>query len=212
MGVDLWDALSHKVIDIEEHAMTVTTLHGAIIGYARTSTVEQEAGLAAQIAELDAQDCVRVFSEQVSSVDASRPQLKAALDYLREGDTFIVTRPDRLARGTLDLLNIVDTLTKRGVVVRVMSMDLNTGTATGRLVLTVLAGIAEFERSLMLERQRAGIAKAQSEGKYKGRAPTARAKADEVKALKAEGVGGVEIARRLGIGRASVYRILEDAA
>lgn len=187
------------------------TPHGAIIGYARTSTTDQEAGLSAQIDELNAQGCSRVFSEQVSSVDASRPQLKAALDYLRDGDTFIVTRPDRLARGTLDLLNIVDGLTKRGVVVRILSMDLNTGTATGRLVLTVLAGIAEFERSLMLERQRAGIAKAKAEGKYRGRAPTARAKAAEVRKMKADGVSPTEIVKRAGISRASVYRILNAA-
>ena len=198
----------HKVIDMMEHAMTTKHPHGAVIGYARTSTVEQEAGLSAQVTELEGNGCARVFSEQVSSVDASRPQLKAALDYLREGDTFIVTRPDRLARGTLDLLNIVDALTKRGVVVRILSMDLNTGTATGRLVLTVLAGIAEFERSLMLERQRAGIAKAKGEGKYKGRVATARAKADQVKALKADGIGPGEIAKRVGIGRTSVHRIL----
>jgi len=187
------------------------TSTGATIGYARTSTTDQEAGLAAQIDELKEQGCGRVFSEQVSSVDASRPQLKAALEYLREGDTFVVTRPDRLARGTLDLLNIVDSLTERGVVVRILSMDLNTGNATGRLVLTVLAGIAEFERSLMLERQRAGIAKAKAEGKYRGRAPTARAKAGEVRALKAEGVTPAEIVRRTGISRASLYRILGEA-
>jgi DNA invertase Pin-like site-specific DNA recombinase len=189
-----------------------TITNGAVIGYARTSTTDQEAGLHAQVAELEGVGCTKVYSEQVSSVDAARPKLKAALDYLREGDTFIVTRPDRLARGTLDLLNIVDELNKRGVVVRILSMDLNTGTATGRLVLTVLAGIAEFERNLMLERQRAGIAKAKAEGKYKGRAPTARAKAGDVLGLKGEGMGVAEIVRRTGVSRASVYRILENAA
>jgi DNA invertase Pin-like site-specific DNA recombinase len=188
------------------------TATGALIGYARTSTVEQDAGLEAQMRDLEALGCGKVFHEKVSSVDAARPELKRALDYLREGDTFVVTRPDRLARSTLDLLNIVDDLTKRGVAVRILSMDLDTGNATGRLILTILAGIGEFERSLMLERQRAGIAKAKAEGKYKGRAPTARAKAADVKALKADGVGVAEIVRRTGVSRASVYRILEDAA
>lgn len=183
---------------------------GAMIGYARTSTVEQAAGLEAQIAELEAMGCKKVFREQVSSVDAARPQLRAALDYLREGDTFVVTRPDRLARGTTDLLNIVDGLTRRGVAVRVLSMDLNTGTATGRLVLTVLAGIAEFERSLMLERQRAGIAKAKAAGKYRGRAPTARAKAKEVLALRDQGVAPARIVEQTGISRASYYRIAKE--
>jgi len=190
----------------------MTAHTGAVIGYARTSTLEQEAGLEAQIAELTAVGCTKLYSEQVSSVDAVRPRLRSALDFLREGDTFVVTRPDRLARSTLDLLSIVDDLTKRGVAVRILSMDLNTGNATGRLILTILAGIGEFERSLMLERQRSGIAKAKAEGKYKGRAPTARAKADEVRKLKAEGVKPVEIAKRTGVSRASVYRILEDAA
>lgn len=184
---------------------------GAIVGYARTSTVEQEAGLEAQIAELEAVGCTHVFAEQVSSVDADRPKLKEALAYLRSGDTFVVTRPDRLARSTLDLLTIVDGLTAKGVGVRVLSMDLNTSNATGRLILTVLGGIAEFERSLMLERQRAGIAKAKAEGKYKGRAPTARAKVKDIRKLKAEGLGVAEIVKRTGVSRASVYRLLEGA-
>lgn len=187
------------------------TTAGAIIGYARTSTTDQIAGLEAQIAELEKAGCSRVYSEQVSSVDADRPKLKAALEFLREGDTFIVTRPDRLARGTTDLLRIVDELTARGVGIRIMSMDLDTSTATGRLVLTVLAGIATFERSLMLERQRAGIAKAKAEGKYRGRAPTARAKSTEILALKADGKGVMEIVRQTGASRASIYRILKAA-
>ncbi|MNS28576.1 DNA-invertase hin [compost metagenome] len=190
----------------EKHPTTA----GAIVGYARTSTFDQVAGLEAQIAELNAAGCSKVYSEQISSIDADRLQLKAALDFLRESDTFVVTRPDRLARGTTDLLGIVDGLHQRGVRIRLLSMDLDTGTATGRLVLTVLAGIATFERSLMLERQRAGIAKAKAEGKYKGRAPTARAKADIILALKNQGQGIAEIVRQTGVSRASVYRILNN--
>jgi DNA invertase Pin-like site-specific DNA recombinase len=91
-------------------------------------------------------------------------------------------------------------------------MDVNTSTPTGKLMLTLLGGIATFERDLMLERQREGIARAKAEGKYKGRAPTARAKADEVIRLKAGGLTGDGIAAKLGIGRASVFRILRDAA
>ena len=89
-------------------------------------------------------------------------------------------------------------------------MGIDTGTATGKLMLTILGGVAEFERSIMLERQREGIAKAKAAGKYKGRKPTARAKAKEVLALRKEGVGATEIARQLSIGRASVYRILDE--
>jgi len=189
--------------------MSATTAPGAMIGYARTSTTDQQAGLDAQIAELTALGCVKVFSEQVSSVDARRPQLAAALDYAREGDTFIATRPDRLARSTADLLRITDDLTKRGVRVRILSMDIDTATATGKLLLTLMGGIASFERDLMLERQRCGIAAAKAAGKYRGRKPTARAKADEVVKMKTGGASVAEIVRATGVSRASVYRIIE---
>ncbi len=187
---------------------------GAVIGYARTSTIEQEAGLAAQERDLRAAGCARVFSEQVSSVATVRPQLAAALDYLRPGDVLVVTKPDRLARSTSDLLGIVETLKGRGVGLRILSMgggELDTRSPTGLLMVTMLGAIAAFERELMLERQREGIRRAAEEGKYKGRAPTARAKAKQVAELVAEGVGPSEIARRLGIGRASVYRIIGGA-
>ncbi|MGE5564725.1 MAG: recombinase family protein [Parcubacteria group bacterium] len=186
----------------------------AIIGYARTSTAEQAAGLADQIAELKQAGATKIFSEQVSGADAARPKLGEALAYVREdeGDTFIVTKPDRLARSTEDLLRIVSDLKAKGVTVRILSMDIDTSTATGELMLTMLAGIAKFERALMLERQRAGIAAAKAAGRYKGRAPTARAKAAEVRRLHAEGEKPAAIAAKLGVGRSSVYRILGDAA
>jgi DNA invertase Pin-like site-specific DNA recombinase len=184
-------------------------MSGHVIGYARTSTVEQVAGLDAQLRDLRAAGCTKVYKEQVSSVDAQRPQLKAAIDYLRDGDVFVVTKPDRLARSTRDLLDIVEGLQSRGIEVRILSMNLDTATPTGKLILTVLGGVATFERELMLERQREGIAKAKAEGKYKGRKPTALAKASEVKSLHESGIGATEIARRLGIGRTSVYRVLE---
>jgi DNA invertase Pin-like site-specific DNA recombinase len=185
---------------------------GAVVGYARCSTGDQRAGLDAQIAELRDAGCTKIFDELISSVDARRPKLEEALAFLREGDVFVVTRPDRLARSTKDLLDIVDGLTKRGVAVRILSMDLNTANATGRLILTILAGIAEFERSLMLERQRHGIAKAKAQGKYRGRSPTARIKAKQIFALKEEGIAVAEIVRRLSVSRSSVHRILNDDA
>ena len=187
---------------------------GAVIGYARTSTIEQEAGLAAQDRDLRAAGCARVFAEQISSVATVRPQLVAALDYLRPGDVLVVTKPDRLARSTADLLGIVETLKARSVGLRILSMgggELDTRSPTGMLMVTMLGAVAAFERELMLERQREGIRRAAEEGKYKGRAPTARAKAKQVAELVAEGFGPSEIARRLDIGRASVYRILDTA-
>ena len=185
--------------------------YGHLVGYARTSTTDQKAGLEAQLRDLKVASCVKVFHEELSSVAIKRPQLEAALDYVREGDTLIVTKPDRLARSTLDLLQIAKGLEEKGVTLRILSLDLNTSTPTGKLMLTVLSGIATFERDLMLERQREGIAKAKADGKYKGRAPTARRKAADVVRLKAEGLTGDAIAAQLGIGRASVFRILRDA-
>ena len=188
---------------------------GTVIGYARTSTVEQEAGLAAQERDLVSAGCTRVFAEQISSIATVRPQLVAALDYLRPGDVLVVTKPDRLARSTADLLGIVESLEKRSVGLRILSMgggELDTSSPTGKLMITMLGAVAAFERELMLERQREGIRRAAEEGKYKGRAPTARAKGQQVAELVAEGVGPSEIARRLGIGRASVYRIISCSA
>jgi DNA invertase Pin-like site-specific DNA recombinase len=170
--------------------------------YARTSTLDQQAGFEAQLRDLEAAGCTKLFQEQVSSV-ATRPQLDACLDYVREGDTL-----DRLARSTAHLLQIVETLERKGAALRILDLSIDTSTATGRLMLTMIGAIATFEREMMLERQREGIAKAKAAGKYKGRAPTARAKAAQVYLLQAEGVGATEIARRLGIGRSSVYRVL----
>lgn len=183
------------------------------IGYARTSTTEQKAGLEAQLRDLAAAGVERTFSEQVSSV-AQRDQLTAAMDFAREGDTLTVTKPDRLARSTMDLLGIITRLDAKGVGLVVLSMggqQVDTRTATGKLMLTMLAAVAAFERDLMLERQREGIAKAQADGRYRGRAPTARRQATDVLAMLAEGVRPSDVAERMGIGRASVYRIIADA-
>jgi len=177
------------------------------IGYARTSTIEQEAGLAAQLRDLEAAGCERVYQEQVSSV-APRAQLDAALAYVREGDTLVVTKLDRLARSTSHLLAIAEQLAQGGVNLVILDLALDTATPTGKVMLTVLGAIAQFEREMMLERQREGIAKAKAEGKYRGRKPTARAKRAEIEELNGQGIGPSEIARRLGIHRASVYRVL----
>jgi DNA invertase Pin-like site-specific DNA recombinase len=179
----------------------------AVIGYARTSTLHQDAGLDAQLRQLEALGCDKVFSEQVSSV-ADRTRLTAALEYVREGDTVVVTKLDRLARSVAHLLEITAELKRKGVALKIVDMGVDTGTPTGRLFLNIVGSIAEFEREIMLERQREGIAAAKAEGKYEGRAPTARAKTAAIRKLAAEGVGKAEIARRLGVGERSVYRML----
>jgi len=177
------------------------------IGYGRTSSLEQQAGLDAQIRDLTAAGCDKIFSEQVSAV-GQRPQLEAALEFVREGDTLVVTKLDRLARSTQHLLGIAERVKAKRADLSILNLGADTSTATGKLIFTIIGSVGCFERELMLERQREGVARAKAAGKYKGRKPTARAKATEVKALKAEGVRPVDIARRLGIGRASVYRVL----
>lgn len=183
----------------------------AIIGYARTSTTEQVAGFEAQLEALRREDCTKIFQEQVSSV-GDRPRLRACLDYLRDGDTLIVTKLDRLARNTQHLLEMVEALTAKGVTLRILNLNIDTSTATGKLMLTMLGGIAEFEREMMLERQREGIAKAKAEGRYKGRAPSAMRKADQIRELAAAGQTRAAIAQRLGVSERSVYRALAEAS
>ena len=190
-----------------------TVQDGHLIGYARTSTTDQLAGLDAQLRDLKAAGCRKVFSEQVSSV-AARAQLEAALDYCREGDTLVVTKLDRLARSARHLSELVDAIEAKGVTLRILNFGgdaVDTRGATGRLMLNMFAAMAQFEREMMLERQREGIAKAKAEGKYKGRKPTARVKADDAVKLYKEGNRIAHIAKSLGIGRGSVYRALDDA-
>ena len=177
-----------------------------IVGYARTSTIDQDAGLEAQHRDLNAAGVEKLFSEQVSSV-AQRPQLAAALDFVREGDVFVVTKLDRLARNVGDLVEITRRLEAKGVALRILQLNLDTSTPTGKLLVNMMGSIAQFERELMLERQREGIAKAKAEGKYRGRQATIdTAKIRELVAL---GLPKAKIAKQLGISRDSVYRALD---
>lgn len=193
------------------HSNNVATYRGQLVGYARTSTTDQRAGLAAQERDLTAAGCDRIFSEQTSAKDAKRTELQRALEHLREGDTFIVTKLDRLARSVADLVDITSKLHSKGVGLRILAMNLDTGTPTGKLMVNLLGSIAEFERELMLERQREGIAAAKAEGKYKGRAPTAQREADTIISMKDEGKSVAEIISATGVGRSSVFSILKEA-
>lgn len=182
-----------------------------MIGYARTSTADQTAGLAAQESNLTAAGAERLFIEQVSSV-AQRAKLTECLTFLRDGDVLAVTKPDRLARSTGELLTIEANLSKRGIGLVILSIGgerLDTRNPTSKLMLTILAGVATWEREIMLERQREGIAKAKLDGKYKGR-PKA-IKPAEVATLAAT-IGAAAAAKQLGCARSSVYRILADAS
>jgi DNA invertase Pin-like site-specific DNA recombinase len=180
-----------------------------LVGYARTSTLKQEAGYDAQIRDLSEIGCEKIYKEQVSSV-AHRAELDAALEYVREGDVLCVTKLDRLARSTKHVLEISDLLKDKGVGLRILNLSLDSSTPTGKMMLSMIASVATFEREMMLERQREGIARAQSEGKYKGRAPTAKAKTAQIVEMRNAGTGPSEIAKTLEIGRTSVFRILKD--
>jgi DNA invertase Pin-like site-specific DNA recombinase len=178
-------------------------------GLRENINAQQKAGIEGQVRELEAAGCEKIFREQVSSV-SKREQLEAALDFVREGDTLVITKLDRLARSTQHLLELAGRVKRKGAHLQIINLQLDTSSATGKLMFTMIGAIAEFEREMMLERQREGIAKAKREGKYKGRKSTARAKADDVLVLRAQGIGPSEIAKRLQIGRASVYRILAE--
>lgn len=178
-----------------------------IVGYARTSTLEQEAGLAAQDRDLRAAGAERIVSEQVSSV-AERIGLEKCLIELLPGDMLMVTKPDRLARNVIQLLSIVNDLRTRGIGLVLLSMGgerIDTRNPTSKMFLGMMAVFAEFEREIMLERQREGIIRARAEGKYKGRRRAldvglARALTDEL--------GAVLAARRMGVAASTVYRAL----
>ncbi|MEX3614471.1 MAG: recombinase family protein [Burkholderia gladioli] len=181
-----------------------------IVGYARTSTVDQVAGFDAQLQELQAAGCKKMFQEQVSSV-GKRAQLDAALEYVREGDVLVVTKLDRLARSVADLMAMIQTLDRKSVGLRVLNLGMDTHTPTGTLMLTVLGGVAQFEREMMLERQREGVARAKAAGKYRGRKPIATEQRAEVVRLAEVGLTKASIAQKLNLGEASVYRILAEA-
>lgn len=176
-----------------------------VIGYARVSTTDQDCSI--QEAALRAAGCNIVRSEKKSGTSRDgRTELETVLAFLREGDTLVVTRIDRLARSLYDLEGIVRDLQARGVHLRALEQPVDTSTPAGKAFLQMLGVFAEFETALRRERQMEGIAKAKAAGVYKGRKPSVPA--DEIKRLKADGVAPAEIARRLGVGRTSVYRAL----
>lgn len=185
---------------------------GRLIGYARTSTEDQLAGLEAQIRDLLAAGCTVIYREQVSSVVA-REQLDLALADVGRDDTLVVTKPDRLARSTEKLLAVVRDLETRGIGLVVLSMGgerLDTRNPTSKLILTILAGVSAWEREIMLERQREGIAKARLDGKYKGR-PRDRAAGitDSVYDLSDRKIPWPRIAASVGVSIRTVARIIK---
>jgi len=177
----------------------------AIYGYARVSTLDQDASL--QEETLRTAGCDIVRSEKMSGSSRNgRQELERLLEFLRAGDTLMVTRIDRLARSVADLQDIVRALKDKGVALKATEQPIDTSTAAGKAFLDMLGVFAEFETNLRRERQMEGIAKAKARGVYKGRKPSIDCV--EVLRLKGKGMGASAIAKELGIGRASVYRLL----
>lgn len=174
-------------------------------GYARVSTIDQD--LAIQEDALRRAGCDVIRAEKVSGASRSgREELERLLEFIRDGDVLTVTRIDRLARSVGDLQDIVRTLRKKGAALRATEQPIDTSTAAGKAFLDMLGVFAEFETNLRKERQMEGIVRAKAQGVYKGRKPSIDAQ--EVARLRGEGLGGSEIAKRLKISRASVYRVL----
>jgi DNA invertase Pin-like site-specific DNA recombinase len=179
-----------------------------VIGYARVSTTDQD--LSIQEAALRAAGCDVIRAEKRSGATTEgRAELQTVLDFLRKGDVLMVTRVDRLARSIGDLQDIVRALKAKGAALKATEQPIDTSTAAGKCFLDMLGVFAEFETNLRRERQLEGIAKAKMAGVYKGRKPSIDP--GEVGRLKAGGLGASKIAKQLGIGRASVYRILEES-
>lgn len=179
-----------------------------LVGYARVSSVGQS--LEVQQDLLRTAGCEKVFAEKKSGTSTkNRTALQDALEFVRDGDTLVVTRLDRLARSIMDLRQIVDQLSAKGVTFRCLQQGaIDTTRSDGKLLLNILASFAEFEADIRSERQRDGIEKAKAKGVYKGRPKSIDAA--EVRRLNETGLGATEIANKLGIGRASVYRALAE--
>lgn len=179
-----------------------------LYGYARVSTTDQS--LENQKAALEAAGCTIIRGEQVSGASRNgRPELRTLLEFIRAGDILVITRLDRLARSAADLHQIVKELTAKGAGLRCIEQAIDTSTPSGKALLGMLGVFAEFERDIIRERQAEGIKAAKSRGAYKGRPPSINA--NKVMELSGSGLSPAQIARHLGISRASVFRLRKAA-
>lgn len=182
-----------------------------LIGYARVSTIEQNVGL--QLDALHGAGVEKVFTDEgVSGSVSSRPELDRCMEVLREGDTLVVWRLDRLARSLRHLLELVESLSSRGIHLRSLTESIDTSSASGRLILSVFGALAEFERSLIIERTQAGLMAARARGARIGRpAAMTMGQVEQAKTLVGAGHRVPEVARSLGVGRSTLYRVLGEA-
>lgn len=178
------------------------------IGYARVSTQYQQDSLNTQQLALENHGCGKIYTDQLSGVKSDRPGLVAALDYAREGDSIVVTRLDRLGRSTVDILRTVQDLDARGITIEALDTQLDTRTPAGRLVLSVLASMAEFERNLIVERTREGLAHARVQGRVGGRRPKLdKTQQQAVLAAIKSGLSESQVAKSFGVSRSTITRI-----
>ena len=178
------------------------------VGYARVSTEDQS--LSVQIEKLDAAGCIKIFSDKASASSTERPGLHQLLDFLRTGDTLIITRIDRIARSVLNLQQLVHQLKSNDIALQALEQSISTNTASGKAFLDMLGVFAEFELNIRRERQLEGIARAKKLGKYKGRKPLSEGLKQKVIALYNESHNKSAVAAHLEISRNSVYKILKN--
>jgi DNA invertase Pin-like site-specific DNA recombinase len=179
---------------------------GDVLGYARVSTGDQD--VAGQELRLRGAGAIRVFTDVRSGRAMERPGLAALLDYARRGDTLAVVRLDRLGRSLAELLATVAMLKERGIALLSLEERIDTASAAGELVFHVFGAIAHFERRLIAERTRDGIAAARARGRHPGRQPLDRDRAEAALKLVAAGLSPTAAARQVGLGRSTVYREL----
>lgn len=179
----------------------------SLIGYARVSTLEQN--LDGQIDALTQAGCSRIFTDHASGAKTMRPELDKAMDYLREGDTLVVWKLDRLGRSLPHLVEVIEDLDKRGIEFRSLTESIDTTTPGGRLVFHMAAAFAQFERDLIKERTRAGLAAARSQGRLGGRPRLMTPeRLKTARAMQENGSSNAAIARVLGVSRSTVSRAL----
>ena len=184
----------------------------ALIGYARTSTRDQRAGLEDQVRRLDEAGCERIFSEHASGARSDRPEFAKAMDFLRDGDVLILTKPDRLGRAVASICKTCAELSAMNVGLKFLDFPLiDTTSPFGTAIVQIFAAFGELERNLMLERQRPGIEKAKAEGKYTGRAfkLDEESEAAFYRAVRVDGQSVASAAKLFGISRSTAYTYLD---
>ena len=187
--------------------------NSSIVGYARVSSVEQN--LDRQLVQLKAENVETVFGDKISGKNLDRPGFSSMMEYVNEGDTLVICSMDRLARSLMDLLNVTRTLQAKGVTVRFLKEKLELSSsgetsAISKFLMAMMGAVAEFERSLIRERQQQGIALAKARGVYKGRKPIDDERLAEAKRRIASGIPKTKVAKELKIGRTTLYKYLKE--